>query len=305
MRSNGVPERADHRRRLRLGEVRGLGGHGAAHAAQPALPLDAPRAEASRSAFATGCSDPDSAREIYDALQRAARRRRFHDAGAAAAVQRASSSAATDDPSDSLEHHRALRARAQRRAPGSTRPGAPTRRWRSTTRRRGTRWVGQARGGGGHARSAATPSCWRRSRSATTSSTSAAAGSPITASSGSTPTTTPSARCEAAFDQARARDARSTALGGAASSSRRCSTTSRCMDHARGWVQQFHLGALRNNNTRALQQLGPDTGFDSIGDFAQARPLARFLDRLDAHGPAGQDHPLQPEPARQRAVWPR
>jgi glucuronate isomerase len=54
------------------------------------------------------------------------------------------------------------------------------------------------------------------------------------------------------------------------------------MDHEKGWVQQFHLGALRNNNTRLLQRLGPDTGFDSIGDDAQARPLARFLDRLDS-----------------------
>lgn len=53
------------------------------------------------------------------------------------------------------------------------------------------------------------------------------------------------------------------------------------LDHARGWVQQFHLGALRNNNTRAHRQLGPDTGYDAIGDFPQARALARFLDRLD------------------------
>jgi glucuronate isomerase len=53
------------------------------------------------------------------------------------------------------------------------------------------------------------------------------------------------------------------------------------LDHARGWVQQFHLGALRNNNTRMRKLLGPDTGFDSIGDFEIARPLARFLDRLD------------------------
>ena len=54
------------------------------------------------------------------------------------------------------------------------------------------------------------------------------------------------------------------------------------MDHARGWVQQFHLGALRNNNTRASAHAGPDTGFDSIGDFPQAAALARFLDRLDS-----------------------
>lgn len=53
------------------------------------------------------------------------------------------------------------------------------------------------------------------------------------------------------------------------------------LDHARGWVQQFHLGALRNNNTRQRRALGPDTGFDSIGDFELARPLSRFLDRLD------------------------
>jgi glucuronate isomerase len=53
------------------------------------------------------------------------------------------------------------------------------------------------------------------------------------------------------------------------------------MDHARGWVQQFHLGALRNNNTRAHRTLGPDTGYDAIGDFPQAVALARFLDRLD------------------------
>lgn len=54
-------------------------------------------------------------------------------------------------------------------------------------------------------------------------------------------------------------------------------------DHAKGWTQQFHIGALRNNNTRMLRTLGPDTGFDSIGAFDIARPLARFLDRLDTH----------------------
>jgi glucuronate isomerase len=54
------------------------------------------------------------------------------------------------------------------------------------------------------------------------------------------------------------------------------------LDHQRGWTQQFHLGALRNNNTRLLHSLGPDTGFDSMGDFEIARPLSRFLDRLDA-----------------------
>jgi glucuronate isomerase len=53
------------------------------------------------------------------------------------------------------------------------------------------------------------------------------------------------------------------------------------LDHARGWVQQFHLGALRNTNTRMRRLLGPDTGYDAIGDFDQATPLVRFLDSLD------------------------
>lgn len=51
--------------------------------------------------------------------------------------------------------------------------------------------------------------------------------------------------------------------------------------HARGWVMQLHLGALRGTNTRIRQQLGADTGHDSIGDWPQAEALARFLDRLD------------------------
>jgi glucuronate isomerase len=53
------------------------------------------------------------------------------------------------------------------------------------------------------------------------------------------------------------------------------------MDHEKGWTQQYHLGALRNTNTRMFRTLGPDTGFDTIGDFEIARPLARMLDRLD------------------------
>jgi glucuronate isomerase len=54
-------------------------------------------------------------------------------------------------------------------------------------------------------------------------------------------------------------------------------------DWGKGSVQQYHLGALRNNNSRALKQLGADTGWDSVGDFSQARALAKFLDRLDAN----------------------
>jgi glucuronate isomerase len=53
------------------------------------------------------------------------------------------------------------------------------------------------------------------------------------------------------------------------------------LDAEKGWVKQLHLGSLRNNNTRLLKQLGPDTGFDSIGDLPQAAALARYLDRLD------------------------
>ena len=53
------------------------------------------------------------------------------------------------------------------------------------------------------------------------------------------------------------------------------------MDYEKDWVQQFHFGALRSNNSRMLKLVGPDTGFDSMGDLAIARPLAKFLDRLD------------------------
>ncbi|MFN3942001.1 MAG: glucuronate isomerase [Flavobacterium sp.] len=51
--------------------------------------------------------------------------------------------------------------------------------------------------------------------------------------------------------------------------------------HKYDWVQQFHLGALRNNNARMHQILGPDTGWDSIGDFSQARNLSALLNALD------------------------
>ncbi len=56
------------------------------------------------------------------------------------------------------------------------------------------------------------------------------------------------------------------------------------MDHGRGWVQQFHLGAMRNNNARKLRAIGRDSGFDSIGDFEMGRPLSRFFDRLEQGG---------------------
>lgn len=53
------------------------------------------------------------------------------------------------------------------------------------------------------------------------------------------------------------------------------------MYHAKNWVQQFHLGPIRNNNTRLNRLLGADSGFDSIGDFPQALQMSRFFDRLD------------------------
>lgn len=54
------------------------------------------------------------------------------------------------------------------------------------------------------------------------------------------------------------------------------------MDWETGWTQQFHYGALRNNNTRMFRRIGPDTGYDSIGDFTVARNMSRFLDGLDS-----------------------
>lgn len=53
------------------------------------------------------------------------------------------------------------------------------------------------------------------------------------------------------------------------------------MDYEKGWTQQFHYGALRNNNTRLLSTLGPDTGFDSIHDLSCAATMSKFLNRLD------------------------
>ncbi|TFH47996.1 MAG: glucuronate isomerase, partial [Bacteroidia bacterium] len=56
------------------------------------------------------------------------------------------------------------------------------------------------------------------------------------------------------------------------------------MDWEKGWTQQYHYGAIRNNNSRLFRKLGPDTGFDSMGDFTVARSLSRFLDSLDNDG---------------------
>lgn len=54
------------------------------------------------------------------------------------------------------------------------------------------------------------------------------------------------------------------------------------MNHSRGWVQQFHVGVFRNNNSRLFKALGPDTGFDSIADYRQGPGMIRLLDSLDS-----------------------
>ena len=56
------------------------------------------------------------------------------------------------------------------------------------------------------------------------------------------------------------------------------------MDWEKGWTQQFHYGAIRNNNTKMFKLLGPDTGFDSIGEFTTAKAMSKFLDRLNVNG---------------------
>ena len=56
------------------------------------------------------------------------------------------------------------------------------------------------------------------------------------------------------------------------------------MDWETGWTQQFHYGAIRNNNTKMFRLIGPDTGFDSIGEFSTAKSLSKYLDRLNTEG---------------------
>ncbi len=62
-----------------------------------------------------------------------------------------------------------------------------------------------------------------------------------------------------------------------------CAVTSELckLYHEIGWAQQFHLGAMRNNNSRIANTIGADTGFDSIGEYPQAYHMSRFLDHLD------------------------
>jgi glucuronate isomerase len=56
------------------------------------------------------------------------------------------------------------------------------------------------------------------------------------------------------------------------------------LNSEKGWTMQLHVGALRNNNSAMFAQLGPDAGFDSMGDWRYAEPLARFLDALNSAG---------------------
>ncbi|MCH5230832.1 MAG: glucuronate isomerase [Muribaculaceae bacterium] len=60
------------------------------------------------------------------------------------------------------------------------------------------------------------------------------------------------------------------------------------MDYESGWTQQFHYGAIRNNNTIMFKRLGPDTGFDSIGEFPTAKSCAKLLDTLNTRGKLAQ-----------------
>jgi glucuronate isomerase len=54
------------------------------------------------------------------------------------------------------------------------------------------------------------------------------------------------------------------------------------MDHDKNWTQQFHVGAIRNNNSKMFAKLGPDTGYDSIGDFEMGRAMSAFLNRIES-----------------------
>jgi len=55
------------------------------------------------------------------------------------------------------------------------------------------------------------------------------------------------------------------------------------MDHDKNWTQQFHVGAIRNNNARMFGNLGPDTGYDSIGDFDMGRAMSAFLNKVESN----------------------
>jgi len=51
--------------------------------------------------------------------------------------------------------------------------------------------------------------------------------------------------------------------------------------HEKNWVQQYHLGAIRNNNKRLEEEVGADVGCDSIGDYSYADSLSKIFNQLD------------------------
>jgi glucuronate isomerase len=53
------------------------------------------------------------------------------------------------------------------------------------------------------------------------------------------------------------------------------------MDAEKNWAQQYHVGVIRNVNTRLLKELGPDTGYDTIGDFEMGKNMVAFFDRIE------------------------
>ena len=59
------------------------------------------------------------------------------------------------------------------------------------------------------------------------------------------------------------------------------------------WAMQLHIGAMRNNNTRKFNEIGPDTGFDSTGDYPQNYAMSRFFDSMDRDRSTAQGGDLQ------------
>ena len=72
------------------------------------------------------------------------------------------------------------------------------------------------------------------------------------------------------------------------------------MDARSGWVQQFHIGANRNNNKRMFKLLGPDTGFDAIDDQPISVSMNRFFSRLDQEGLLSENDRYNLNPPRHR-----
>ena len=222
--------------------------------------------------------DRTTAREIFEHCNELLARAGVHDAGAAASSSACSSCARRTIPPTRSSTTRLTHARPVARDVASTRRGAPTRRWPSRTRRRCNAWVERLEAASDIVDRHATTSSWTRSRSATRSSTSAG--------------------CRALRSRARddvrrrlhgCRRARGASTRRARGESRhgawpRRVTSPRCSTSSRSWTTRAagcssSTSARCATTTRACcTKLGPDTGFDSIGDFELARP-ARALPR--------------------------